>query len=129
MPDVPLLTRRLMTRTVAAGMVLAASLAASAALAETAPLSYAVPDSSAWSDILKNNRKAPTGRSKATTERHKPDAARRQAKARPPARASAAKTVAAEEVSELDRAADIRVVAPDEFNEIDRLAGAAPQAQ
>jgi hypothetical protein len=123
MPSFAFVTRSHVTRSFAAGMVLAGSLAATAALAQTAPLSYAVPDSTAWSDILKN--KAPMGRAKAV-ERKKPATAQRQAKARPAAR-TAAKTVAADEVNELDRAADVRVVAPDELNEIDRMAGAAPQ--
>jgi hypothetical protein len=124
MPRFAFVTRSHVTRSFAAGMVLAGSLAATAALAQTAPLSYAVPDSTAWSDILKN--KAPMGRTKATVERKKRATAQRQAKARPAAR-TAAKTVAADEVSELDQAADVRIVAPDELNEIDRMAGTTPQ--
>jgi hypothetical protein len=123
-------SKRNTRRGLMAGLVLAASLSASAALAQTAPLSYAVPDSTAWSDILKNDPKAQMGRTKATIERKKSTALARQAqaKARPTAKQKTAKTVAPDEVNELDRAADVQVVAPDELNEIDRQAS-SPQAQ
>jgi hypothetical protein len=110
-------------------MVLAVTLSASAALAQTAPLSYAVPDSGAWSDILKNDRKASTGRAKATAERKKSAPAQRQAKARPAktnSKAEAREAFASAPPKRQVNAADVRIVSPDEFNEIDQMAG-APQ--
>jgi hypothetical protein len=122
------ISQRNARRTLVAGMVLAVTLSASAALAQTVPLSYAVPDSGAWSDILKNNGKAPA-RSKAATERKKP--AQRQAKARPSTsseKKAAREAFAMQPPKTPGRSADVRIVAPDEFNEIDQMA-ATPQAQ
>jgi hypothetical protein len=113
----------------AAGIVLAALLAAPAALAQNAPLSYAVPDSSAWSDILKSDRKAQTSRPKAKVER-KSAVPQRQAKSRPTkadGQSAAREAFASAPPQKPVGAADVRVVAPDELNEIDQMAGTTPQ--
>jgi hypothetical protein len=85
-----------------------------------------VPDSSAWSDVLKNNRKAPASQKKATVERQKSAPAPRQAKARPAktdAKAEAREAFASAPPKQQVKAADVRVVSPDELNEIDQMAG------
>lgn len=131
MSDFQILKRNARRSILAAGLVLAASLTATAALAQTAPLSYAVPDSSAWSAVLKDARKAPSGRTKATVERKKSAPAQRQAKVRPAKtdeKSAAREAFASAPPKEPVGAADVRIVSPDEYNELDQMAR-TPQAQ